>query len=430
MSRDSIRLLNVAKYATYAFGLGLILVDKIPGVTPITMDPGTRMALLVMALTTLAVVGVGVLSWYRPQLAGNSPFLVPAYVLEGLAIFGVNQLNQNGWGILLYFVASAEAILDLPIRKALGIWGLFFILQAANITYRSGFDRLFMEAFGAFISFLFVLAMSYLARQQMEDRGRMAGLLADLRRANRELELAHRQLQEHTAQAEELAVVRERNRLAREIHDTLAHTLTALVILMEASGRLIGRNPDQAKEGLTKAKDLAREGLAEVRRSVSALRPMTLEVMSGSRAWRKLAEDFDRTIGMKVQLRIAGNERRLGEAVEIAIYRALQEALTNAHRHGHARNVDIVVNFLSATVEVTVKDDGKGADKPAKGFGLLGIRERVEALGGLTEVRTRPGDGFELRLSIPVPDVESNAPEQRSRVMLQINARDSMDPGV
>jgi signal transduction histidine kinase len=202
------------------------------------------------------------------------------------------------------------------------------------------------------------------------------------------------------AAIEELAKTQERNRIARDIHDGLGHYLTVVHVQLEAAQALLARDPNAAREALRKAQALTREGLTEVRRSVALLR--------GSRPQRQLVAAIEKLAdecsadGIKTELKLRGSPRPLPEPVEITLYRAAQEALTNVRRHARASHLSIELAFApSDGIRLRVEDDGVGADGVSQGFGLIGLRERAESVGGKIAVRSARGQGFKLEVELP-----------------------------
>lgn len=196
------------------------------------------------------------------------------------------------------------------------------------------------------------------------------------------------------------AASEERARLAREIHDVLAHTLSALSVQLEGARMLTEQRPGdpRALAALERAQRLVSAGMAETGRAVAALRG---EVLPVPEALRRLAEDFERESGVPCQVEVEGAPRELSADVSLAIYRAAQEALTNVRKHADATEVTIRLRQVGARAELVVTD--RGAGKPAmasSGYGLVGIQERTELLGG--ELEAGPtADGFRVRLSVP-----------------------------
>jgi len=196
------------------------------------------------------------------------------------------------------------------------------------------------------------------------------------------------------------AAVEERARLAREIHDVLAHTLSALSVQIEGARMLLEQRPGdpRAVAAMERAQRLVAAGIEETGRAVAALRGDVLPVPD---ALRLLAEDFERESGVPCRLHVEGTPLGLSADASLAIYRAAQEALTNVRKHAEASEVSIDLRFRDGRAELTVAD--RGAPKPSlvpSGYGLVGIRERTKLLGG--ELEAGPtAEGFRLRLSVP-----------------------------
>ena len=214
------------------------------------------------------------------------------------------------------------------------------------------------------------------------------------------------QLTRLAASGQQAAVLEERNRLAREIHDTLAQGFTGIVIQLEAAEDSLAETPDGAREHLNRARALARSSLAEARRSVHALRPLALDTDDLAQALARLVQEMTAGAPIQAQVHVYGPARRLSPAIESHLLRIGQEALTNALKYAEARQIRIALTFQPDTVELQVADDGRGFDpqapppRPAGGFGLRGMRERVAQLGGEFSLVSRPGAGTEVRVRV------------------------------
>ncbi|NOH04333.1 MAG: sensor histidine kinase [Chloroflexi bacterium] len=218
----------------------------------------------------------------------------------------------------------------------------------------------------------------------------------------RRLEEANRRLAEYVSQAEELAATQERNRLAREIHDNLGHYLTIVNVQIEAARLTLNSEPARAADALVKAQSLAQKGLASVRESVSALRVSPMENRSLSEALAALIEETQCN-GVSTNLTVMGEPHSVDERSALVLYRAAQEGLTNVCKHANATHVDLTLDFSQPEqIRLSLQDDGYGAADINGGFGLVGIRERVHLLGGEFNVKTEPGKGFRLEVSVPV----------------------------
>jgi signal transduction histidine kinase len=249
---------------------------------------------------------------------------------------------------------------------------------------------------GVLVGIIFIIIYTRIAAREFIARLEVERLAGELREANQKL-------REYAVQAEELATTQERNRLAREIHDSLGHYLTVVNVQLEAAKTVLAHDPDRALSAIEKAQTLTKNGLADVRRSVAALRASPLDNVDLPEAIEPLLDEC-RSGGLSAQLAITGTPVVLDPHPKLTLYRVIQEGLTNVQKHAQAGQVDITLDYSTpGVVHMTIADDGKGITEPdeTEGFGLLGIGERVKLLGGNIETRSEPGEGFVLSVGIP-----------------------------
>jgi signal transduction histidine kinase len=240
---------------------------------------------------------------------------------------------------------------------------------------------------------LFALYLVMLVQNKHREKERIQSL-------NEQLESANEQLRLYAAEAERTAETRERNRLAREIHDTLGHTLTGLAAGMDACMVLIDVAPQKAREQLEKLRDVAKHGLKDVRRSVKKLRPDDLERLPLREALTHMVKEYADTTSMEVKLSIEGWPEAMRQDVEEVIYRIVQEGLTNANRHGHATKAAVNFRLDEGRLKIKIADNGQGCQETVPGFGLRHMRERLDLLHGSLDCRSE--NGFILEAVIPV----------------------------
>jgi len=222
---------------------------------------------------------------------------------------------------------------------------------------------------------LFVLYMILLFISQKDENER-------IRKLNEQLNQANDQLRDYAVNMERMTEMRERNRLAREIHDTLGHTLTGIIMGADAGLALFDVAPEESKKRIQVVAQSARDGLTDVRRSIKALRPDALEHSTLAQALEGLVENFRLTTSAQIAYFQEAEELRLDPDEEDALYRVVQEGLTNAVRHGHSDRMEIRITRTGDMVTVSVRDNGTGCGKLEEGFGLRHMRERLEMLGG------------------------------------------------
>src|SRR5580658_5928196 len=200
-------------------------------------------------------------------------------------------------------------------------------------------------------------------------------------------------------------VLEERQRLAREIHDTLTQDFAGILLHLEAAEALVGGKWRRGAECVSRARELARSGLEDSRRMLLALRPKPLEASSLSNALRRLAESCARDARLACTFRLSGRERDLPAEVQDELYRVAQEALCNVRKHARATSAWLALRFEPGAVVLRIKDNGRGfaAVQPQAGgygYGMTTMRERAHRLGGKLHLHTAPGRGSEIILRV------------------------------
>lgn len=219
------------------------------------------------------------------------------------------------------------------------------------------------------------------------------------------LEQAHRQLAQRAATVEQLAESRERNRMARELHDILAHSITALSLQLQAIGTLIDDEPGEAKVLLRQAQTMTHDSANEVRRAIKALRATQLEDLGLPQALRELCRTQAERTGAKLECEVNGIPA-LDPLTEQTVYRIAHEALANAERHAAATQVAVKLGIAPAhRLQLSIQDNGVGFDArsvPPNHFGVIGMTERAREVGGELSVESQVGRGTKIELEIPM----------------------------
>ncbi|WP_433826261.1 sensor histidine kinase [Actinoplanes sp. CA-015351] len=298
-----------------------------------------------------------------------------------------------------------------------GFWRLLGVLPVASIAALSQVGGLpTLSAEGGFIFWGFAIALNVLIAGVMfyveikteKNSIRRAQVIVDLAEANQKLETAlrenaglHAQL---LVQAREAGVLDERQRMAGEIHDVLAQGLTGIVTQLEAAEADAGGRDHH----LTAAKRLARESLAEARRSVQALRPQQLDGTALPDALGEVVQTWSERAGVNADLTTTGVPRRLLPEIEATLLRTAQEGLANVAKHAGAGRVGLTLSYMEDVVTLDVRDDGAGFDpelpreaSETGGYGLHAMRERLTRIAGSLEVESEPGSGTALSACVP-----------------------------
>ena len=223
------------------------------------------------------------------------------------------------------------------------------------------------------------------------------------RERHAQLEAAHQRLRRHAATVEQLAISRERNRLARDLHDTLAHSLAALTVQLEALRTLLAHDPAAAQKKLDEVFSIARQGLEESRQAIHALRTDPLKTMGLVGALRSIVRDFQERTGVRANFSVAGRELDLTDEEAQALFRIAEEALTNVERHAAAQQVTVRLAFGNDRIDLVIQDDGVGFDPATVDpdrYGLTGMQERAAMIGATLKVHSRPGSGTRIWCSL------------------------------
>lgn len=324
-------------------------------------------------------------------------YFVVQLSLAGLVFTLSNQVRGGALAWLVLLPPVAHSVILLP-RSGIAVVALISMaLLAGNVAMQQGFPFVLSATTAFSFAVVFTLIFTMLAVSAERSRIQVQ-VLAD------ELGAANRKLREYAVEAEELAATRERNRIAREIHDSLGHYLTVVNVQIEAARAIHSLDAARSRDALDKAQSLTQEGLREIRRSVAALRAPPLENKSLATAVGQIVAD-SRASGMNVEMETVGAARELSPAAELTLYRAAQEGLTNVHKHAAASHAKLTLDFRDADkVRLIVSDNGSGAPENSdqtRGFGLLGLRERAQLLGGTVKTQTAHGAGFTLEVEVP-----------------------------
>lgn len=262
--------------------------------------------------------------------------------------------------------------------------------------YSASAQQYLLSIYNILVSLNVIFFVMYCVNIINEQRGN----LDEINALNEQLQEVNGQLKEYTVMAEKMAETRERNRLAREIHDTLGHTLTGIAAGIDACQATIGTAPEQTKQQLELISKVTRDGIKEIRRSVSELRPDALERLSLEYAINQMVADMNAVSDTKVCFDCQVRNLKFDEDEENAIYRVVQEGITNAMRHGHASHIWITIKKDGTDIVLQIKDNGIGCQEMKSGFGTKHMRERIRMLSGV--VTFDGSDGFVVNARIPI----------------------------
>lgn len=347
--------------AVVAVELGLLAVIARQGVAP-PFAPPDRLTVLLVGVQGLA------LTWRRRY---------------PLAVFGLVLLANTAYYVLDYPLTGYDFGLGIAIFSTAGGAGAVF----------AGMPFLGLTSLLFFASGMWVWGR-YMRARRME-------FAAHAERAERQ----------RVDQADR-AVAAERARIARELHDVVAHHMSVMVIQAGAAGQLLDQQPERARDALAAVQDAGRQGLSAMPGLLRALRAngdgATRVPQPTLRELEALLAQV-RTSGLPVDARVEGTPRPLPPGIDLSAYRIVQEALTNTRKHAGPARAEVVVSYGTDELTVTVTDDGHGASTDGGGYGLVGMRERVGLFGGKLRAGTRPDGGYAVSARFPLAAVDASS---------------------
>ncbi|HEX6523387.1 MAG TPA: histidine kinase [Streptosporangiaceae bacterium] len=390
------RELRVLPYLMLGISLLLYALSQRPAAGPFEITAG---------IAGLAAAWNAWMLTQRPDPV-RRPWTARAYI-AGMIAFAVALALRSPWfGFFTYLLFPGAA------RYLAGAWRWAALVAASvafSISQVGGFQPFTIGRAGylALVVCLDVAITGTLSvrMEQKLSRARMSAELADANRRREEILAENAGLQAQLlTQAREAGVLEERQRMAREIHDTLAQGLTGIITQLEVAQRT-GQD-DERERRIGNAKQLARDSLAEARRSVQALRPQALEEARLPDALATETARWSATSGIKAEVTTTGDARPLHPEVEVTLLRVAQEALANVAKHAGASHAGVTLSYMEDVVTLDVRDDGSGfrpngTPLPEGGFGLTTMRQRVTRLAGHLEIESEPGGGTAVSASVP-----------------------------
>ena len=343
------------------------------------------------------LITFGIVLGLEPWLTHSIPWRVHLYLTFQTAIIFLSSLAffEIDFFAILYIPLAGQATYLLTRRPAYVWIALLLVFNFAGQIVQFGWPDALSFIFLYTAGLIFIAAFSIFALQAEYARQKTESLLA-------ELQATHQQLQEYAAQAGELAVVQERNRLARDLHDSVTQSLYALTLQSEAAARQIqAGQPNLAAEQLREVSDTAQQALREMRLMIFELRPAILDQEGLIPALQTRLDAVEGRSGIRTTLRADGIDR-LPLEIENGLYGIAREALNNLLKHAHAQQVELNLVRVGETLHFDVRDDGVGFDPThtRSGMGLNGMNERAVQMGGTLTIESQPQEGTRLHVEI------------------------------
>lgn len=295
--------------------------------------------------------------------------------------------------ILLPLAGHAVVLLEsswLYVTNFMLVMGYFISV----LSFSQDWDLVWSSLPAFLAGVIFIMVFTQMAIGEEKARLEVERLAKDLAEANT-------RLREYTTQVEELAITKERNRMAREIHDGLGHYLTSINMQIQAAIAISKKAPERAQVALEKAQTLTQEALVDVRHSVAALHSHAEESLPLPVSIGRVLQNCD-SAGINASLQVLGSPRELPPQAHLTLYRAAQESVNNTCKHARASTLMMMLDYTQPQQTcLRVDDDGVGAETFEGGFGLIGLRERVNLLNGTMTIHSTKGQGFTLEITVP-----------------------------
>lgn len=325
------------------------------------------------------------------------------------------------WDFYVVFSISFALFWGVRLLLAVGCMALtLFAFQGLLVWPPTG--GALIGIIGQMLTLFSVTGFTMMFQNLIGERFERNELFTQLTQANGELEEAHRQLAQSIVQEQELAVLRERTRLAREMHDTIGHALVLISVKLEAAQRLRERNPERCDRELESTKAIARETMTALRASIADLRSPALEHEPINSALSRSARELAQRTGLSVTYTLQADIDLLPASVEETLWKVSQEAFTNIEKHAHASHVQVCISRQGEKLLMQIHDDGIGlppalnqSDKdagfvyvgPGGHYGLRGMLERTEAIGGHLTLHSDKEQGTTIEVELPLADSET-----------------------
>lgn len=325
------------------------------------------------------------------KLENKKMFYVLSLVIEGALGWYLYGLLGNYGGVIFI-----PMLIDLTynFKKIYSI--VFMIITVVLIAGTNDSEDLIL----LLVEIIPILLLGIGAQEQNNKRLKAQDLYDELSEKDEKLKEANMELEAYVNTVEEIVVLRERNRISREIHDNVGHTLSTIRIQLGAMESLSRESCPQVSNMAKNLDEFAKDSLADVRAAVRAMKPREFEEYEEIIIISEMIKNFKKLTNIDIKMRISENIWKLNSDQTMTIYRILQEFLSNSLRHGKATEVRLFFNFLDDYLRIHMKDNGVGCSTVHSGIGLKSIKERVTIFGGTMEYYTEEGAGFELIMTM------------------------------
>ncbi|MFT4413984.1 histidine kinase [Fredinandcohnia humi] len=352
-------------------------------------------------------VGILAVCYIVPQLFWRPGYKNPVlYPIAELLITGGAAVYFNG---ILHIILGSSIIL-MPLlmigylatkKTAMWTFPVFLLIFPLPNLWTTNIVSYFLQYIDIFIFLGFGACFNYVIHSQR----RTNKIIEENNKQYKLIKEQNRVLQQYTDQIEKVTLLQERNRLAKELHDTIGHHFTSVTVGLDAVSYLLETDVDKAKQKIQTLANVSRKGLEEIRQHIHQIAPSENEEFL-SILLKKVADDFRETTDTDVEFHIQGKEKHhISKNSKLTFIRCLQEALTNAKRHGNASKITVHFLFTNTDMTLTIINNGTPINEIQPGFGLKAMRDRIEELHGKLEITSGKHYGVKLTITVPIREV-------------------------
>lgn len=344
--------------------------------------------LLVNLVWLLTAFIIPTLFWF-PQLRRNKEWFISLELLLGGSYYIKSFMQADQLGSVDYLIPSLtigylltkKTVWAVPVLLILPFTSMLFGKVTWDLALGSSSDNFLFSFIGIWVNFI---AKAY------HEKNKLA----------KEVDEQNKLLTQYAAEIERMTLLEERNRMSKEMHDTLGHSFISLIMSLDAAIALLDKKPDLAKEKLISIRGMTEQNLDEMRDIVHKMgEEENISLVSDA---ERLVNNFREYTGTIIRLTLEGTERILRFDVRQSIIRVIQESFTNALKHGKATEIELGLHFSPSTLRVSIRNNGKPLGKIEYGFGLTTMKNRIEMLGGTFSISALAVTGAEVRCEIPL----------------------------
>ncbi|GAA0321725.1 hypothetical protein GCM10008967_10280 [Bacillus carboniphilus] len=349
-----------------------------------------------VAILTLCYVGPQV--FWRPNYVNRTFYPVAELVLTGgstiiLSVFFHIHLTNST-------ILMSALMIGYLVTKKTSLWTIPTFAILIPTTRYWAMEKDLFDFFMQYIDVLIFCSIGLGFNLLMQSKKRTSRLLDENLQQYKLIQKQNQVLEQYAEQIEQVTLLEERNRMARDLHDTIGHHFTSVTVGLDAVSYLIDANPEKAKEKINTLARVAREGLDEIRNSIHQIAPSENDEPL-SKHLHKITKVFSENTGTLTQFGLEGKEDLVSPQIRLTLVRCLQEAITNAKRHGNASEVNVLLQYREDVICLRIENNGEKMETIHPGFGLIAMQDRIEALRGTLEIKNNEGKGMVLTCMIP-----------------------------